>query len=855
MNFDYNSIRARKARFAVIVTSQAMKLFLPFIAIALVVAALSLLFLQVALGWLLLLVASPIIMLAVWARWELNDIPPQPGAQSVDGLLSSNLLGRLPKDFNPQQLAKIALETPGGKFMYYRFAVTAQLYEAIASNDPAALPAVWQEADRIRQGLGQPKISSAAVLAAILRLVPNINQELAHAKIDADDLVAGVGWYHHIQDVISEHGKRKNDGGIGRDWSFGFTPQLSHFATNISQQVQYGGLLTRDVPSHQAVLDRLVTLFSQGGRQNAALIGPLGTGKTTLIHALAERLLDADSKVPQKLKFQQVFALDPSTLISQAHGRGELEGLIQQLFYEAFAAKNIILFLDDAHLFFEDGTGSVDLSNVLLPILEGGALRIILAMDEQNWLRIAQRNPALAQYLNRVPVAPTNEQETMLILEDQLIIMEHRQNVVYMYQALQEAYRLSDRYMQDQAMPGKALQLLETAAGFAPDKLVTAESVSDAVEKTTGIKVGTANNTDERQTLLNLEDLLHQRMINQTRAVQVVSDALRRARAGVRNPDRPIGTFLFLGPTGVGKTELSKALAAVFFGGEERLVRLDLNEYSQPGDVNRLIADAATDPHSLTAQIAQQPFSVVLLDEIEKAHPNVLNTLLQLLDEGILRDINNRQVSFRDAIIIATSNAGADRIRQYIEAGWQVKDFEQRFMDELINSNQFRPEFLNRFDEVVLFRPLNQDELLQVIDLILKGVNKTLAQQKVSLLVDDDAKRFLVQAGYDPRMGARPMRRVVQRAVENVVAKRMLGGQVMPGEQIVVSLQDVQSALGQEGQPTAGGGYDDQPPQTPAAQNSASPRATGRTDYTGYTPQSSYDNDQSRVTPWTPPEN
>ena len=293
-------------------------------------------------------------------------------------------------------------------------------------------------------------------------------------------------------------------------------------------------------------------------------------------------------------------------------------------------------------------------------------------------------------------------------------------------------------------------------------------------------------------------------VINQTRAVQVVSDALRRARAGVRNQDRPIGTFLFLGPTGVGKTELSKALADVFFGGEDHMVRIDLNEYVQPNDVTRLIADAATDQHSLTAQIAHQPFSVVLLDEIEKAHPNVLNTLLQLLDEGILRDINNREVSFRDAIIIATSNAGADRIRQYIDAGWRMEDFEQRFTDELISSNQFRPEFLNRFDEIVLFRPLNQEELLQVIELILKGINKTLATQKVSVNVADDAKRLLVQAGYDPRMGARPMRRIVQRAVENIVARRMLGGQVMPGTQIEITLQDVQTILGQERRSDAG---------------------------------------------------
>jgi ATP-dependent Clp protease ATP-binding subunit ClpA len=344
-------------------------------------------------------------------------------------------------------------------------------------------------------------------------------------------------------------------------------------------------------------------------------------------------------------------------------------------------------------------------------------------------------------------------------------------------------------------MPGKAIKLLESAVNYSESGLVSAKSIQQAIEKTLDVKVGVATDDAEREKLLNLEDFIHNRMINQTRAVQVVSDSLRRARAGVRNQNRPIGTFLFLGPTGVGKTELAKSLAAIYFEGEDRIIRLDMNEYVSAEDVNRLIADGADNANSLTAQVMKQPFSVVLLDEIEKAHDNVMSTLLQMLDEGILRDIKNREVSFRDAIIIATSNAGANRIREYIDRGYDITQFEDKFVDELISSNQFRPEFLNRFDEIVTFRPLDKIELLKVVDLMIASVNKTLALQKVTVSVADDAKEYLVEAGYDPRLGARPMRRVVQRAVENTVAKQMLSGNVEPGSVIEISLEQVKDIV------------------------------------------------------------
>jgi ATP-dependent Clp protease ATP-binding subunit ClpA len=245
---------------------------------------------------------------------------------------------------------------------------------------------------------------------------------------------------------------------------------------------------------------------------------------------------------------------------------------------------------------------------------------------------------------------------------------------------------------------------------------------------------------------------------------------------------------------------LAKSLAEVYFGGEKNMIRLDMNEFVSPNDVMRLIADGAEDPSSLTAQVMKQPFSVVLLDEIEKAHSSVLTTLLQLLDEGILRDVRNREVSFRDTVVIATSNAGSDRIQEYIQRGYSLQQFEETFVNELIGSHIFHPEFLNRFDEMVVFAPLTKPELLQVVDLILNSVNKNLAEQKITITVAPDAKEYLVEAGYDPRLGARPMRRVVQRAVENTVAKLLLSNQATPGSTIEISREQVAGILGSKAQ-------------------------------------------------------
>ena len=801
VTFQFDSLRAQKARIGHFL-NPLWRHSLAASSLVLILAGIAFIIAEIPAGWLLLgLSAIPAIVLEWW-KGELQYLKSDTKSNALHERLAGDVLGRLPKQVTPRDIATAISAVPSGQFFSARFGIGARFLQDIASNEAGASEAVWRDALAIREKLDVECVTGSILLVALIKQYDGYETVLAHLQLGIDDLISGVRWHEHIHALIAKHSRPRRTGGIARDWSFGYIPLLTRFGVNISEQASKGSL-TVELEAHQAVINQLIETFHNGGRQNAVLVGPAGAGKTTIVRAFAERLMDGSAKLTDDLKFRQVFMLDASSLIAAASGKGELEHLLEQVLSEAYRAKNVIVCLDNAQLFFEEGIGSVDVSNLLLPILEAGRLRMILAMDEQRYLQISQRQPALANALNRLTVAPATRPETIAVMQDQLLVIEYQRKVTYMYQALEEAYRLSERYVHELAMPGRALKLLESAASYSNGGLVTASSVQQAIEKTMDIKVGVASDETERMKLLNLEDLIHERMVNQTRAVEVVSDALRRARAGVRNQNRPIGTFLFLGPTGVGKTELAKSLAEVYFGGEEHLLRLDLNEYVRPDDVSRLIADGASNSMSLTAQVMKQPFSVILLDEIEKAHPNVLATLLQLLDEGILRDERNREISFRDAIVIATSNAGADRIREYIDRGYQLSQFEKQFTDELISSNQFRPEFLNRFDEIVIFRPLETTELVQVIDRILAGINKTLALQKISVYVEDDAKRYLAETGYDPRLGARPMRRIVQRAVENTVAKQVLAGTATPGSTITITKQQVEAIVGTRDQADA----------------------------------------------------
>ena len=793
--WNYNSKRAKTARFGHVFRKYA-RFIVIFILLTMLIGGGYLLVLSYPFGWFVLGCASIPFVIYLWGEDELIHVPPLKNPKTVDGLLASEILGRMKsQNIDLKELGALSTKVASSQFFLVRFSISPNMVVSMAESlGNVTLEQVFEEADNLRKKYLRSEITGAMIMVAIILLHPSKEGILANVHITTDDLIAGFDWYYNIDKLIEEANKPKKTGGLARDWAFGYIPTLSMFGTNISD-VGHQMMISTDFPSRSEIVDKMIDILSSNGTQNVALIGGHGSGKTAIVQSFADRLLDGNNKVPQNLKYHQVYVLDASRLISAASSRSNLETLIRRILIEANRAKNIILCLDNAQVFFEESAGTIDISNSIEQILETGAVRLILTMDEQKFLKISQNKPSLTHSLNRIKVAPTNFDDTMRILEDDIISIEYKRNITYTYQALKRSYDLASRYIYDIVMPGQASKLLKEAANYAVNQVVSEESIIKTVESTMNVKVGNASSVEEKEKLLHLEELIHQRMINQTKAVSAVANAIRRARSGVRNQNRPIGTFLFLGPTGVGKTELAKALSEIYFNGENNLIRIDLNEYVMAEDVNRLIASGAENPNSLTAQVMKNPFSVILLDEIEKAHPNVLTTLLQLLDEGILRDFNNREISFRDSIVIATSNAMADRIREYIERGYNLDQFEDKFVSELISNGDFKTEFLNRFDEIVIFRPLNQGELRQVIDLILKGVNKTLAPQHLSIEVDDDAKDFLVEKGYDPRLGARPMRRIVQKSVENIIAKKMLANEAAPGSTLRITLEEVENSI------------------------------------------------------------
>lgn len=794
VTFNYHSPRAQKARLAHSLSGKLASAVGYIVTLVSFGAGSVLMLMGSREGALFLAFGLLLILLMFWYRGDLKRQDgrlPQGESMALELILDKEVLAKLPRKPEAKSIWRAVKGHWQQDFFRVRYGIDSNFIDSQIESIQITPEQLWINAVNLSQKHELPGVTPGAIVLALFFATPSSEQALNVLHIEKEELEQGLVWLNQLEKIIAHAKTHENYGGLGRDWASGYTPLLSKMAYNMSLSIQHGGLFVRPTPSREQVVDQMLAVLSKSKSGSVALIGELGVGKTTAVLALAKKLLT--QKVPS-LRYHQIFSLDASVLLANSGNFQSIEQLVLQLFSEADRAGNIIIFLDEAQLFMKSGTGSVDLTNMLLQILQAGRIHLICALTPVEWQQLQAHNPNMAGLMNSLVLPPANRTESLQIMQDELILIEHKHKVVFTYQAIQEAYRLAEKYVHDQAFPGRGIHILEEAAVFSGGGLITPEVVGKSLEAKLGVKVVMAT-TDEGQRLLNLEDELHKKLINQARAVSVVAAALRRARSGVSSPNRPVGSFLFLGPTGVGKTELAKALADVYFHGRDQIIRVNLNEYTRADDAARLLSGSNDQSSAgLLDMVRRQPYSVVLMDEIEKAHPDVLSALLQLIDEGVLKDSTGKEASFRDSIIIATSNAGADMIRSQIEAGRNLEDFEEEFTNQLIDKNLFRPEFLNRFDEIVLFRPLNQSELRQVVGLMLDDVNKTLEPRKVKVALSNEAIDWLVEHGDDPRLGARPMRRMIQRNVENIVANKILSGEAQAGSEIVLGTEELENA-------------------------------------------------------------
>lgn len=724
-------------------------------------------------------------MPAAWWKRQLSILPAS--NTSLSGRLSGDVLAVL-KPSTPQQ-PQAVWEALGdhwqARFILNHLLLSKDIVNQSLTTEWADLAQALQIATKLADQNSSPTIELGFIAAGLMLQSPKVQQLMTQNKAKPEDIEHIANWLG--RSLAEEDARRRQRfGGIGRDWAFGYTPLLNRFGQNFSLGIVKHGAHFDWLANSDGV--KAIEAAFDNRASAVALVGADGIGKTSSVYALAQKLIQGNTG--QRLAYHQVISLNATDITSQAQGPGDLEHIMLSLASEASHAGHVILFFDDAQLLLGGAPGAFDATQILLSIVQASAVPIILAFSPNDYQRLKVKNQSLANLLTPVMLQEPPEDSVMRVLEDTTLGLEGHHKVLIAYEALHEAYRLSGRYDQDAAYPGKAIKLLGQAISHSDNSIVRASSVQQAIEQTRGVKASEAAPA-EADALLNLEASIHKRMINQTHAVSVVANSLRRARAGVTNPKRPIGSFLFLGPTGVGKTELAKSVAATYFGAESSMVRLDMSEYQQPDDVQRLLSTGEAESNSLLMSVRRQPFSVVLLDEIEKAHPNILNLLLQLLDEGQLTDSAGKVASFRDCVVIATSNAGAQTIRDRIAKGESLESFAPQFTDELIKSGQFKPELINRFDEMVLFRPLDAEELAQVVTLMLGEVNKTLANQNIAVELSPAAIQKIVEVGNDPRLGARPMRRTLQKAVEDTVAQKILKGEAKAGDRIVLDAPDL----------------------------------------------------------------
>lgn len=633
------------------------------------------------------------------------------------------------------------------------------------------------------------------------------------------------------------------------------TPTLDALARDLTRQAIEQRL--DPVVGRNKEVRRLVQILSRRTKNNPVLVGEPGVGKTAIVEGLAQRIIHG--QVPEDMLHKRVMMLDMGSLVAGTKFRGEFEERLKKIIDEIYNDGHIILFIDEIHTLIGAGSaeGSVDASNILKPALARGEIQLIGATTLNEYQKYVEKDSALERRLAKVQVDEPSQEEAVQILQGLRPRYEEHHGLRISDEAIEAAVTMSVRYIHSRQLPDKAIDLIDESAAKVrldasnkPSKVadlqnelvrvnaekeeaiynqafeqaaqlrleerkiaeklaqaqqkqienqelqvVSAEDVAEVVSQWTGVPVQQIAKK-ESQRLMDLEKILHQRVVGQDKAVVAVSRAIRRARSGLKDPNRPIGSFMFLGPTGVGKTELAKALAQAMFGSEDALIRVDMSEFMEKYSTSRLIGSPPgyvgyEEGGQLTEKVRTKPYSVILLDEVEKAHPDIFNILLQVLDDGYLTDAKGRKVDFRNTILIMTSNLGATQLREEKSVGFNAVDqskdqraMEKRILEEL--KKAYRPEFLNRIDETVVFNSLDASEIHEIVKIMSRQIVARMAEQGIQLKITPSAIDVIGKAGFDPEYGARPIRRALQREIEDKLSEALISGQVQIGDAVTI---------------------------------------------------------------------
>jgi ATP-dependent Clp protease ATP-binding subunit ClpC len=694
-------------------------------------------------------------------------------------------------------------DNPRLNFIFYRILLDLNGFKKILKKQLKEIKGVFSPdfSEIILESLknakkeGHQRVDVGDLLTALAKHEPFFKKILLEYNLKTIDVENLTWWLEDIERRIKERKKfwewrnLIKKGSIAKEWTAGYTLTLDRFSTDISDLVKRKGY--PETIGHKKEIAAMERILARRELNNVLIVGEPGSGRKSMIEELAKK--SALGETLPEINFKKFVRLELSNLLAQTKSSGEAESILDNIFRETISAGNIILVIDEFHNFVGKSAqpGMIDISGVLSPYLPLPYFQIITLTSFEGLHKNIEQNSSILSLFDKVEVSEIPERETLMLLEDLTFVLEYKYKKFISYPAIREIINYSGKYMPAVPFPEKAIELMDEVMVYlvqTKDKVLLPKHVAKIISEKTQIPIGEME-SKEKDILLNLEDLIHQKIINQEEAVKEISSALRRSRADITVRKGPMGCFLFLGPTGVGKTETSKALAEIYFGSEKRMIRIDMSEFQSVGDIPRLIGSPGEEG-LLTTKVREKPFSLVLLDEIEKAHPNILNLFLQVLDEGHLTDGMGRKVDFKNSIIIATSNAGYQIILECIKQNTEWAQIKGKILDFVFSQGLFRPEFINRFDSVVIFSSLTKENLMNIAELLLQSLKKNLKGKEVEFVITTALKEKIVDLGYNPVFGARQMRRVIQDKIENTLASALLSGQLKKGNRAEIDPKD-----------------------------------------------------------------